>query len=461
MAPIATRLRPNLKIHMVGIGGSGMSGLALLLKKMGFEVTGSDMKNSAVIDNLRQAGILVRQGHAPAHVPQDANILVYSSAVNVNQNPEVAQAKRWGITILRRGALLAQISRLKKSITVAGTHGKTTTSSMIGWILESASLRPTIIVGGEIRNFRTNAMLGGGELFVMETDESDGSFLETQPWLAVVTNVDNDHLDHWGSMAKLKKAFLEHLKTVPFYGWAILCADDPIVRDAIMPKTAAPKMTYGLKPTADCRALNLKKGKLGFSFDAVFQGKKKARIELQIPGLHNVRNALAAALAAHLAGASWNAIAKALGSYRGIRRRLEVLGTAKGILFLDDYGHHTTEIGATLEAIADFYKYKRLLVCFQPHRYSRTKVLAGEFGRALKKADFVWVCPIYAASEKPIAGVSENTVLKSLSKSKIPCAKVPPRPLEILKELKEGDLFVTIGAGDVWKIGEDLLRRLG
>lgn len=454
------RLTKDLKIHMVGIGGAGMSGLALLLKKMGFQVTGSDMKESAIIDNLRREGVFVHHGHAKANVPPNANILVYSSAVNVYQNPEVAVAKSRKMTLLRRGSLLAQISRLKKSITVSGTHGKTTTSSMIGWILESAGLKPTVIVGGEIRNFRTNAMLGGGDLFVMETDESDGSFLETQPWLTVVTNVDNDHLDHWGSMAKLKKAFLEHLSTVPFYGWALLCADDPIVREEILPKTSAPKMTYGLRPSVDCRAVGLKKKKLGFAFTLAFQGKKKAQIELKIPGLHNVRNALAAALAAHLAGVPWASIAKALGRYRGIRRRLEVLGESKGIIFLDDYGHHPTEIKATLEAVSEFYKYKRLLVCFQPHRFSRTKFLARQFAPALKIANFVWVCPIYAASERAVVGVSENTVLKALSKLKIPCARIPSRPLEILRQLKEGDLFISVGAGDVWKIGEDLLRRL-
>ena len=446
---------------MVGIGGSGMSGLALILKKMGFQITGSDMKETTTIASLRETGIRVAIGHAKENVPSDANLLVYSSAVNCDTNPEFLDAKKRGISILRRGSLLAQISRLKHSITVSGTHGKTTTSSMIGWVLESSGLRPTVIVGGEIRNFRTNALLGNGNLFVMETDESDGSFLETKPWLAVVTNIDNDHLEHYGSMKNLKNAFLRHLSQVPSDGWAILCKDDPIIRGEILPKLKIPKLTYGISAGSDIRATQLKKSSLGYSFNVQYQNKSVARVTLRVPGLHNVRNALAAAIACRLAGASRDKVASALGRYRGIRRRLEVLGEHKGIIFLDDYGHHPTEIQATIDAVCDFYKFKRLMVCFQPHRYSRTKMLANHFGKAFQKADFVWVCPIYAASEKPIAGVNEELVIRSLAKAKVSAAKFPARSFELLKELKDGDLFLTVGAGDVWKIGEDLVRRLG
>ncbi len=445
---------------MVGIGGSGMSGLALILKKMGFQITGSDFKETATVTSLRQAGIAVAYGHAKENVPADANLLVYSSAVNCDSNPEFLEAKRRGIAILRRGSLLAQISRLKRSITVAGTHGKTTTSSMIGWVLESSGLRPTVIVGGEIRNLRTNALLGDGDLFVMETDESDGSFLETQPWIAVTTNIDNDHLEHYGSMKNLQAAFLKHLSQVPADGWAILCKDDPVIRREILPKLKVPKITYGISAGSQVQARRLKKSSLGYSFSIRYQNKLVAKVTLRIPGLHNVRNALAAAMACRLAGVPWGKIASALGQYRGIRRRLEVLGKYKGIVFLDDYGHHPTEIKATIDAVCDFYKFKRLMVCFQPHRYSRTKMLANQFGEAFKKADFVWVCPIYAASEKPIANVNEELVIRSLAKAKVVAAKFPEKNFELLKELKAGDLFLTVGAGDVWKIGEDLTRRL-
>lgn len=455
-----SQLATGLKIYMVGIGGSGMSGLALVLKKMGFEVTGSDLKETATIESLRRAGIAVHQGHRASHVPGDTDLVSFSSAVDVKKNPEIRRARKLGISCLRRGSLLAQISRLKKSITVSGAHGKTTTSSMIGWILERAGFHPTIIVGGEIRNFHTNALLGIGDMFVMETDESDGSFLETHPWLGVVTNIDNDHLEHYGSTARLKKAFLEHLSSVPFYGRAILCKDDPIIAREIIPKIKMPFVTYGTQSSSDFRARDLRRETLGYSFSIESQNRRLVKVTLQIPGLHNVRNALAAAVSSHLAGAPWDKIAKALGEYRGIRRRLEVLGRHKGVVFLDDYGHHPTEIKVTLDAVVDFYTFKRLLVCFQPHRYSRTKMLWRDFGPALKKADFVWVCPIYAASEKPIPGVSSDLILESLNKAGIASARFPGRTHEVLKELRDGDLFLTLGAGDVWKIGEDLLRRL-
>ena len=446
---------------MVGGGGSGMSGLALLLKSMGFVVTGSDAKETAVTQGLRQKGISTAIGHDRKKLPRLARLVVYSSAVPLAINPEILEARRRGLAVLRRGSVLAQVSRLKRSITVAGTHGKTTTSSMIGLIMEDAGLEPTVIVGGEIRNLRSNAIFGQGRFFVMETDESDGSFLETSPWIGVVTNVDNDHLDHYGSMARLEAAFREHLNKIPFYGWAVLCQDDPVLMNRVAKGLTSSVCTYGLGRGAFCRGTHLAKGPKGYSFDAEWEGRCVARLALSVPGLHNVRNALAAAAASHLAGASWPAIAKGLAQFKGIRRRLEVVGRQGGVLILDDYGHHPTEIAATLQAVREFYRFKRLLVCFQPHRYSRTKQLARHFAKVFRGVDFVWVCPIYAASERPIVGVSEDLVLAPLRRSGVPCAKFPGRALELRRELRAGDCFITIGAGDVWKIGEDLARRLG
>ncbi|MBI4063904.1 MAG: UDP-N-acetylmuramate--L-alanine ligase [Elusimicrobia bacterium] len=447
-------------IHMVGIGGSGVSGLALILSRMGFAVEGSDLKESAVTDSLKKAGIRIFLSHDATNVAPQARLLVYSSAANLKTNPEILEARKRAIPVLRRGSLLAQISKLKRSVTVSGTHGKTTTSSMTGWILEKAGLKPTVIVGGEIRNIQTNAFLGQSDLFVLETDESDSSFLETSPWIAVVTNVDSDHLEHYGSLEKLIAAFRSHLFCVAADGWAVLCQDDPALAAKIIPHVKTRLKTYGIRGRPDCQAVHLVKKDLGYAYDLQWQGKKAARIELAVPGLHNVLNSLAAAAAARLAGASWSAIARALKEYKGIRRRLEVLGRHGGVLFLDDYGHHPTEIAATLTAAREFYAKGRLLACFQPHRYSRTKELHPDFGPAFESADFVWVCPIYAASEKPIPGVSEDLVLESLKKAGVAAEKFPGRALEIKKQLKPGDTFITVGAGDIWKIGEDLIRRL-
>ncbi|MBI4669949.1 MAG: UDP-N-acetylmuramate--L-alanine ligase, partial [Elusimicrobia bacterium] len=426
-------------IHMVGIGGSGMSGLAMLLKKMGFRISGSDLKSTAATDELKKEGVIVAVGHNRKNVPDEAKLLVYSSAVNLAANPEIGEARRRGIAVFRRGSILAQLSRMKRAITVSGTHGKTTTSSMIGWILEKAGKRPTVIVGGEIRNIHVSAFLGKGEFFVLETDESDGSFLETFPWIGVVTNVDDDHLEHYGSMAKLEAAFRQHLSQVPFYGWAVLCRDDPVLSRRIIPHVVSPFKTYGLAGRPNCKATGLVKRALGYSFIIEWEGRRVAKVDLAVAGMHNVLNALAGASACHLAGVSWDDIAGALGTYRGIRRRLELVGKYNGITFLDDYGHHPTEIAAAVRAAREFYAKGRLLVCFQPHRFSRTKQLQNKFGLAFAAADFVWVCPIYAASEEPIAGISEDLVIDSLSKAGVVCAKFPGRALDLRKELKTGD----------------------
>lgn len=448
-------------IHMVGIGGSGMSGLALLLKRMGFGVSGSDLKESAAVQALMKAGIPVSAGnHDRRHVPKNACLVVYSSAVVLDKNPEIGEAQRRGITLMRRGSVLAQVSRLKKAVTISGTHGKTTTSSMTGWIMERSQLKPTVIVGGEILNTRSSTLFGSGDYIVLETDESDGSFLEVTPWIAVVTNVDNDHVEHYGSMENLIAAFKRHLEQVPFYGWAVLCGDDQTLYERVMPWVKVPLKTYGLKGRPHCKAVDLQKREQGYSFAVLWEGRRAAQVGLRVPGLHNVQNALAAMTAAHLAGVSWKDAAEALGEYRGIRRRLEVLGCYGGVLFLDDYGHHPTEIAATMQAAREFYAKGRLMVCFQPHRYSRTKQVGRFYGPAFRQADRVWVCPIYAASEKPIPGVSEEMVLRSLRKEGISSSRFPGRPIDLKKELREGDAFLTIGAGDVWKIGEDLSRRM-
>lgn len=261
-------------------------------------------------------------------------------------------------------------------------------------------------------------------------------------------------------MARLEAAFRQHLSQVPFHGWAVVCQDDPVLSEKILPQLKCPTVTYGLSRNSDCQGVDLAKRGFGFSFGVLWQGKRVARVTLKVPGRHNVLNALAASAAAHLAGASWPSIAMALGEYKGIRRRMEVVGHHGQVLFLDDYGHHPTEIAATLKAAREFYARGRLLVCFQPHRYSRTKQLARLFGPALKGADFVWVCPIYSASEKPIPGVSEKLVLDALRKAGVACASYPGRALDLRKDLRHGDTFLTVGAGDVWKIGEDLARRM-
>ncbi|MDE2142731.1 MAG: UDP-N-acetylmuramate--L-alanine ligase [Elusimicrobia bacterium] len=443
------------RIHFVGVGGVGMSGIAEVLNNLGYRVSGSDAKPSEITRRLSAAGVRVFDGHAAAHVA-GAQVVVVSSAVS-DANPEVAAARRRGVPVILRAQMLAELGRMKKTVTVAGSHGKTTTTSLVSMALRGAGADPTMIIGGRLKNIRSNANLGVGEYLVAEADESDGSFLFLTPLVAVVTNVDDDHMDHYKTMDALKNAFVEHLGKLPFYGAAVLCADDANLM-SLRPRVDRHVITFGVKSPADWRAKNIRMTKDGSSCDVYHHGKKTLTLRLGVAGRHNVSNALGALAAGHFLGFDLKRLARGLAEFRGVGRRLDRLGSAGGVEFVDDYGHHPTEVRTTLAAVAGLWKAGRVIVVFQPHRFSRTKMLAHEFGPALKAADFTYVMDVYPAGEKPLKGVDSRLILDSMKKAGVAGAPFPGA-LELAKQLKPGDVVLTLGAGDVWKVGEDLLRR--
>lgn len=443
------------RIHFVGIGGVGMSGIAEVLNNLGYKVSGSDAKSTEITRRLQAAGVRVHEGHAAAHA-KGAQVVVVSSAVS-DSNPEVSWARKNGVPVVLRAQMLAELGRMKKTVTIAGSHGKTTTTSMVSMALKEAGAGPTMIIGGRLKNIHGNAKLGVGEYLVAEADESDGSFLFLTPLVAVVTNIDDDHMDHYKTMAALKDAFVAHLQRLPFYGAAVLCADDPVLRE-IRPRVTRPVVTYGFSPDADWRAKSARLGKDGSAFEVWHGGRRAATLRLSVPGRHNVLNALGALAAGRFLGFDLRRLAKGLADFRGVGRRLDRLGSAGGVEFVDDYGHHPTEIRATLGAVAGLWKAGRVVVVFQPHRFSRTKMLAREFGPSFKGADRLFVTEIYAAGEKPMKGVSSRLILDSARRAGVD-ARPFPGAAELAKELRPGDCVLTLGAGDVWKVGEELLRR--
>lgn len=444
------------RIHFVGIGGVGMSGIAELLNNLGYEVSGSDAKSTETTRRLQAAGVRVFEGHAAAHA-KGAQVVVVSSAVAAG-NPEVVHARKHQVPVVLRAQMLAELCRMKKTITVAGSHGKTTTTSLVSMALKEAGAGPTMIIGGRLKNIHSNAKLGTGEYLVAEADESDGSFLFLSPLVAVVTNIDDDHMDHYKTMASLKDSFVAHLQRLPFYGAAILCADDANLM-SIRARVTRPVVTYGVDKDADWRAKNIRMSREGSVCEVHHKGRKALTLRLSVAGKHNVSNALAALAASHFLGLDLKRAARGLQEFRGVGRRMDQLGSAGGVEFVDDYGHHPTEIRTTLAAVANLWKAKRTVVVFQPHRFSRTKLLAKDFGAAFKEADLVFVQDIYAAGEKPIKGVSSQLIIDGIRRNG---GKAQPygRALDVARELKPGDVVLTLGAGDVWKSGEELLRRL-
>jgi UDP-N-acetylmuramate--alanine ligase len=430
------------RIHFVGIGGVGMSGIAELLNNLGYQVSGSDAKSSETTRRLHAKG---------------AQVVVVSSAV-AQDNPEVVYARKNHIPVVLRAQMLAELCRMKKTVTVAGSHGKTTTTSLCSMALKEAGAGPTMIIGGQLKNIHSNAKLGTGEYLVAEADESDGSFLFLTPLVAVVTNIDDDHMDHYKTMDALKDSFVAHLQRLPFYGAAILCADDANLM-SIRPRVTRPVITFGVNKDADWRAKNVRMTREGSVCDVYHKGRKALTLRLSVAGKHNVSNALAALAASHFLGFDLKRAARGLQEFRGVGRRMDKLGSAGGVEFVDDYGHHPTEIRTTLAAVANLWKAKRTVVVFQPHRYSRTKLLAKDFGAAFKEADLVYVMDIYAAGEKPLKGVSSQLIIDGIKKNG---GKALPfgRSMDVARDLKPGDVVLTLGAGDVWKSGEELLRRL-
>lgn len=449
------------RVHFVGIGGVGMSGIARVLLNLGYGVSGSDLKATELTRRLAEHGARISRGHRASNIA-GADVVVVSSAV-AKDNPETKAAAKAGVPVVARVDMLAELARLKSTVTVSGTHGKTTTTAMTATALEHAGKDPTMIVGGQVANFGTNAKLGLGDILVAEADESDGSFLKLSPLVAVVTNIDSDHVEHYGSFARLKEAFLRHIASLPFYGAAVLCADDPVLR-GLLKKVKRPVITYGFSKDAQWRGkiLSAKASASGGwkTRLAVYRkGRRAGILELKVAGRHNAQNALAAAAAATFLGCDLKTVLKGLAEYEGVGRRLERLGEAGGAVFIDDYGHHPTEMAAVLEALRGMYPKRRLVTVFQPHRFSRTQALYREFGKALALFDASYVMEIYAAGEKKIPGVSSRLILDAAKKAG---AEVQPfsRAVDVVRDIRPGDVVATLGAGDVWKTGLDLLRRL-
>lgn len=452
------------RVHFVGIGGIGMSGIAELLANLGYVVTGSDQKRSSVTDRLETLGVTVHEGHAAGHVDA-AEVVVISSAVRPT-NPEVVEAARRNVPVIPRAEMLAELMRLRFSIAVAGAHGKTTTTSMIALALERAGLDPTAVIGGRLSAFGSNARLGRGELMVAEADESDRSFLKLFPTMAVITNIDREHLESYGTFAELQQAFVDFANKVPFYGGVVCCADDPHLA-AVMPAMTRRVTRYGLTAAdAEITARDIVAGPMAIS--AVVERRLPAGTEtlgplrLHVPGRHNLSNALATVAVGLELGLPFERIASGLAEFRGAERRFDVRGEPRGVLVVDDYGHHPTEIAAVLSAARSLGR--RLVVAFQPHRFSRTAALLDDFGPSLAAADHVVLTDIYGAGEDPLPGVTlERLAERVRAAVTVPVDVVPAvgaLPLALARIAVAGDVVITLGAGSIGGVADALVRVL-
>ena len=461
-------MRRTRNIHFVGIGGVGMCGIAEVLQNLGYQVSGSDMAESANTHRLREAGVVVYIGHAAENI-RGVDVVVTSTAVN-ESNPEVIEARASRIPIVPRAEMLAELMRFRQGIAVAGTHGKTTTTSLTASLLAEGGMDPTFVIGGKLTSAGTNARLGDGEYLVAEADESDASFLYLQPVISIVTNIDADHLSTYGGdFAKLKETFVEFLHHLPFYGMAVLCVDDPVVRE-VLPKVTRPVTTYGVEQEADVRALNVRFNGSQSLFDVQLPGTKELlSITLNMPGIHNIQNALAAIAVAHELGVELGAIQSGLETFAGIGRRFQIHGeveTPKGnVLLVDDYGHHPTEMLATINAAKSAWPDRRLVVAFQPHRYSRTHDLFEDFSEVISDVDVLCLTEVYAAGEGLIAGADGRTLagaVRARGKVNPVFVEDPFKLPEVLADVLEaGDVILTLGAGNIGAISNSLPEKLG
>ncbi len=452
--------RKKYHIHFVGIGGIGMSGIAELLLNLGYTVSGSDLKSSEITERLQRFGGHIFKGHAAEQIGT-ADVVVVSSAVNAD-NPEVRAARQVSIPVIPRAEMLAELMRLKYSIAVAGAHGKTTTTSIISTVLDRGGLDPTVVIGGKLKSIGTNARLGEGEFIVAEADESDGSFLKMSPTIAVVTNIDREHLDHYPDLDAIKAAFLEFIDRIPFYGLAVLCLDNESVQ-GLIPNVKKSYTTYGMSTQADVQARNVTLAGLRSQFTLLHLGVPLGDIRLNLPGIHNVYNAMASVAVGLELGIPFETVKAALETVEGVQRRLEIKGVVNGITIVDDYGHHPTEIKTTLQAAKEAWPERRMVVVFQPHRYSRIRALFDEFTRSFYQSDVLLVLPIYSAGEKPIEGVDSFSMCDGIRRhghKEVICKDSIAAAVAGLKDiLVPGDILLTLGAGDVWKVGEEILRQ--
>jgi UDP-N-acetylmuramate--alanine ligase len=448
-------------IHFVGIGGIGMSGIAELLLNLGYTVSGSDLQTSEITKRLKDLGGIIFIGHGADQI-SGADVVVTSSAVG-RDNPEVLAAERISIPVIPRAEMLAELMRLKYSVAIAGAHGKTTTTSMVASVLAQGGLDPTVVIGGKLKSIGSNAVLGEGDFIVAEADESDGSFLKFSPAIAVVTNIDREHLDYYQDLETIKAVFLDFIDRIPFYGLAILCLDNESIQDLI-PKIKKRYTTYGMSSQADFQIRDVEFEKRRSCFSVYRQGLKLGRFTLNLPGVHNVYNATASIAAGVELDIPMAAIESALQTLEGVQRRLEIKGEVNGITVVDDYGHHPTEIKTTLQAIEECWPDNRKVIVFQPHRYTRTQALFDDFTRSFYQSDVLLVLPIYAAGEQKIEGVTGRKLcegIKAHGHKEVYYSGGEKDTIAYLKDnLKPGDVLLTLGAGDVWKVGTDILDIL-
>ena len=449
-------------IHFVGIGGIGMSGIAEVLLNLGYQVSGSDLKDGPVIRRLQSLGAEVHLGHQASHIG-GAHVVVVTSAARP-ENPEVQAALARGIPVIPRAEMLAELMRMKSGLAVAGAHGKTTTTSMLATVLTKVGLDPTVVIGGRLSSLGSNAKLGQGQFMVVEADESDGSFLLLSPTMAIVTNIDPEHLDHYGTVEKIREAFLAFINKVPFYGAAVVCLDNEHIR-RLLPAVKKRLITYGLSHQADYRPGEVEFRGTRSHFTVFSGGSRLGEIRLAMPGLHNVLNATAVVALCLDLGLSFQQVAEALEGFTGVGRRFELKGESQGVLVVDDYGHHPSEILATLGAARTGFGERRIVVAFQPHRFTRTRDLLEEFTGAFHQADVVLMTDIYPAGEIPIPGVSAEDLCHRVRatghRQTWHVGKVEGASQWLQEFSQQGDLVITLGAGDIWKAGETFLRARG
>jgi UDP-N-acetylmuramate--alanine ligase len=455
-------MRNTQRLHFVGIGGIGMSGIAEILLNLGYAVSGSDLALSNVTRRLQQQGATVYQGHAAAHV-QGADVVVISSAVQPD-NVEVLTARAQHIPVIPRAEMLAELMRMKYGVAIAGTHGKTTTTSLVATILAYGGLDPTVLIGGRLNSLGSNAKLGQGEYLVAEADESDGSFLLLSPTISVVTTVDAEHLDFYGDLAAVQRAFAQFINKVPFYGCSIICLDQPHIR-SLVPQIRRRCITYGLTSQADYMARDLRLAGMRSHFEVLRTGEWLGQFSLNLPGTHNVANALAAIAVGVELDIPLAAIAQALEEFSGVHRRFDRRGVHDGITVVDDYGHHPEEIRQTLRAAKAVWPEARLVVVFQPHRYTRTHLLLQEFYTAFRDADALVLLDIYAAGETPLPGVTTGLLYEGLisqGQREVYYLRERAEVIPFLRRyLRANDILLTLGAGDVWQVGEAFLHATG
>ena len=452
------------KIHFVGIGGIGMSGIAEILLDQGFAVSGSDKALSEVTERLQSLGAEVFEGHRASNIGNNVDALVYSSAV-APDNPELLEAEKRKIPLIRRAEMLAEVMRLKYGIGIAGTHGKTTTTSMVSLVLMEGGLDPTVIVGGKLSGLGgTNARLGHGEFIVVEADEFDRSFLSITPTIAVMTTLETDHLDCYRDLEDIKGAFIQFANKVPFYGFVVLSLDEPALLD-IMPQLRRKRIiTYGLNPQADVQAVDIHHKENTSTFSVLDRGNDLGRVTIQVPGKHNVQNSLAAIATGLQLGVPFDRVKKGIEQFAGVYRRWEKKGDVDGITVYDDYAHHPTECRATLAGAKSGWR-RRVVCVFQPHLYSRTRDFYEEFGKSFLQSDVLVVTDVYPAREEPIQGVTGELIVHAAKRfGHKEVHYVPDKkqiPSELKKIVKSGDLVITMGAGDIWKFGEEFLKQYG